>query len=192
MRIRECLVKDFKEHLGKGVTYHLPSNLILTSLQDGLSSLDHDVKEEMEVDGCNVDLKESQDGHLNLELTLKAFRSLEVKYDFDMKPMRIEKVDVLEAKIRDLEEAVEFKIPAFLFVSSTEAVNHYEYIVWDEESSSNEDYFELSEDMTEVTISQPGFYQIQMSGRIVGWVNTPSQFAYWWMMLLLPRRPQSP
>ncbi|KAH9087526.1 hypothetical protein Ae201684P_000929 [Aphanomyces euteiches] len=146
----ECVVKDFKEHLGKGVTHHLPSNVILTSLQDGLSSMDHDVEEEMEVDGCDVDLTESQDGHLNLELNLKAFRSLEVKYDFDMKPMKIEKVDILEAKIRDLEED---KIPAFLFVSSTEAVNQDEDIVWDEESSSNEDFFELSEDMTENGLS---------------------------------------
>ncbi|CAK4750274.1 unnamed protein product [Aphanomyces euteiches] len=161
----ECVVKDFKEHLGKGVTHHLPSNVILTSLQDGLSSMDHDVEEEMEVDGCDVDLTESQDGHLNLELNLKAFRSLEVKYDFDMKPMKIEKVDILEAKIRDLEED---KIPAFLFVSLTEAVNQDEDIVWDEESSSNEDFFELLEDMTEVTISQPGFYQIQMSGHSCG------------------------
>ncbi|CAK4750213.1 unnamed protein product [Aphanomyces euteiches] len=102
----ECVVKDIKDHLPNGATYVLPNSVVISSLQNGLSLLDQDKKKKVDVVGCNVSLKESKKGRMELGVTLSAFGSLEACYLFDLVPLSVEKVDILEAKIRDLEEAL--------------------------------------------------------------------------------------
>ncbi|KAG9414486.1 hypothetical protein AC1031_007893 [Aphanomyces cochlioides] len=88
-----------------------------------------------------------------------------------MTPLTIEKVAILEAKIRDLEEAMKKKqsMPVFLSVGSSCVVLAMDPVTWNEKCTCNPDYFELSEDKTEITILKAGFYQLQMRGQFHGW-----------------------
>ncbi|KAG9414498.1 hypothetical protein AC1031_007905 [Aphanomyces cochlioides] len=108
-----------------------------------------------------------------MKLTLKAFGSLEVDYLFDMAPLSIEKVDMLEAKVRDLEKVVEGKPAIFslvyLSLKSTKAVKTGQFVVWDTPKKTNTAYFELSYTKDQIKISKPGLYQIQMTGRMQNW-----------------------
>ncbi|CAK4147671.1 unnamed protein product [Aphanomyces euteiches] len=168
--VEECLVKDFNDHAPTGANYTLPSSVILTSLQDSLALLDKQKKKEMDDEnGCMVMLCGAKHDSLELVLTLKAFRSLEAQYVFKMTPMTIEKVAVLEAKIRDLEEALEKKKPVIFSASSTNVASPQSRVVWNSSAISNEDYFELSEDMKVVMILERGLYEIQMTGRVQNW-----------------------
>ncbi|KAG9414488.1 hypothetical protein AC1031_007895 [Aphanomyces cochlioides] len=163
----ECVVKDIREHVPKGASYSLPTNVILTSVQDGLSRLDREKKKDMNVEGCSVELKESKPGHLDLILTLKAFRSLEAQYTFKMTPMTIEKVDILEAKIRVLQKALDMKNPTILWAISTKAVAPKSCVVWDDLLHSNKDYIQVQGD--KLILLRSGMYEIQLSGRVQNW-----------------------
>ncbi|KAH9114853.1 hypothetical protein LEN26_002135 [Aphanomyces euteiches] len=172
----ECVVKDIQEHLAKGATYVLPANVVASSLQRGLSVLDEDKKTEMAIEGCSVAVKGTKNGHLEMNLTLKAFGTLEVDYLFDMAPLSIEKVDILEAKVRDLEEVVERKPAIFgqvyLSLKCTKAVKTGQLLVWNSPQTTNTAYFELSHAKDQITISKPGLYQIQMTGHMQNWSSS--------------------
>ncbi|KAG9414496.1 hypothetical protein AC1031_007903 [Aphanomyces cochlioides] len=155
----ECVVKDIKEHLPKGATYH------------GLSLQDKDKKKEVDVVGCNVSLRESKKGRMEMGLTLTAFGSLEACYLFLLVPLSVEKVDILEAKIRDLEEALAGKpsSPVYHSVSSMNVTSANQYVVWNTIDTTNASYFELLTGNTEITICQPGLYHIQVIAHMQGW-----------------------
>ncbi|KAG9414487.1 hypothetical protein AC1031_007894 [Aphanomyces cochlioides] len=168
----ECLVKDVKDHTPTGANYMLPPEVVLKSLRRGLTVLDKEEKKyTSRMNGCIVELQETKTGPLELVLTLQAFDSLEARYMFTMTPMAVGKVDILDAKIRDLEEAVAKAKPVILSTSSTNVRAQDRCVVWNNPAMFNEDYFELSQDKTEVTILESGLYDIQMSGRVVHWID---------------------
>ncbi|CAK4660134.1 unnamed protein product [Aphanomyces euteiches] len=153
-----------------GRKLHAPPEVVFKSLQQGLTVLDKDEKKyTSKMNGCIVEQQETKTGPLELILTLEAFDSLEARYVSKMTPMAVEKVDILDAKIRDLEEAVEQVTPVILSTSSTNATTPHRCIVWNKPAMFNEDYFELSQDKTEVKILESGLYAIQMSGRVEDW-----------------------
>ncbi|CAK4070500.1 unnamed protein product [Aphanomyces euteiches] len=55
-------------------------------------------------DECSVDLKPKSNGSVTLTLTMKALKRLSAEYLFTMTRLEIAPIDVLEAKIRDLQE----------------------------------------------------------------------------------------
>ncbi|CAK4083957.1 unnamed protein product [Aphanomyces euteiches] len=167
----ECIVKDIKEHLPKGATYVLPNSVVISSLQCGLSLLDQDKKKEVDIVGCNVGLKECRKGRMEMRLTLTAFGSLEAYYFFDLFPLSVEKVDVLEAKIRDLEEVSEGKpsTPVYLSLSSTQPMNAGGFVVWDTTEATNGLPYELTGDKTEIKIRQAGLHHVQVTAPIQSW-----------------------
>ncbi|KAG9414490.1 hypothetical protein AC1031_007897 [Aphanomyces cochlioides] len=176
----ECVVKDIKEHFPKGATYVLPNSVVISSLQHGLSLLDHDKKKKVDIVGCNVSLKESRNGHMEMELTLTAFGSLEACYLFALIPLSVEKVEILEAKIRDLEEALQ-KGPAtfvspYLTFTSTNSTRYNHLAVWNTIETTNERYFELNSAKNEITIRQAGLYHIQMTAHMNDWSNDCETF----------------
>ncbi|KAG9414494.1 hypothetical protein AC1031_007901 [Aphanomyces cochlioides] len=163
----ECIVKDLNNHVPKGAKYALPSSVVISSLQHGLSLLDNETKKQVAAQGRSVDLKESRSDHIELELTLKAFGSLEARYLFGMNPLAIEKMDILEAKIRDLEDALMGKpstgSPVRLSLSSTIVTHADQYVIWDTTNTTDARYFELMTGNVDITIRQPGLYNIQVT-----------------------------
>ncbi|KAH9159837.1 hypothetical protein LEN26_002149 [Aphanomyces euteiches] len=176
----ECIVKVIKEHLPKGATYVLPNSVVISSLQCGLSLLDHGKKKKVDVVGCNVSLKEARKGHMEMGLTLTAFGSLEACYLFDLVPLSVEKVDILEAKIRDLEEALQRKpaacTPPYLALTSTKSVSANSLVVWDTNDATNARYFGLNKAKNAITIRQAGLYYIQMIAQMQNWSNGRETF----------------
>ena len=104
--------------------------------------LDKAKKKEIDENGCSVKLTGAKSDSLELVLTLKAFRRLEAQYVFKMTLMTIEKMIVLEAKIRDLEEALEKKSRVIFSASSLKSVAPQSSVVWNSSVISNEDYFD--------------------------------------------------
>ncbi|KAG9414495.1 hypothetical protein AC1031_007902 [Aphanomyces cochlioides] len=167
----ECVVKDIKEHLPNGATYVLPNSVVISSLLHGLSLQDKDKKKEVDVVGCNVSLRESKKGRMEMGLTLTAFGSLEACYLFHLVPLSVEKVDILEAKIRDLEEVSEGKpsTPMYLSLSSTKPMNANQFVVWDKTEATNGLPCELTGDKTEIKIRQAGLYHVQVTAPMQSW-----------------------
>ncbi|KAH9105401.1 hypothetical protein LEN26_014784 [Aphanomyces euteiches] len=155
----------------------LPPNVVMASLQEGFALLDKTKKKEMDVNGCLVRLSEAENGSLQLILTLKAFHSsLEAQYVFQINPIAIEKVVILEAQILDLqnsvrhlEAALQEKTRVVFSASSTKMVAPKNCVVWNNSHVYNDAYFDLSDDTTEVFIIERGLYEIQMTGRVHSW-----------------------
>lgn len=100
-------------------------------------------------------------------------------FTFPLLPVELDKVDVLEAKLRDAEEAVtalksEVQVlksvsnPAFLSVSSNTATGHNTIIVWDADVPKIvfPSHFSLSEDKKQLIIARDGLYQVSV--RVAG------------------------
>jgi hypothetical protein len=103
-------------------------------------------------------------------------------YTFTLLPVELNKVDVLEAKLRDADEAITklnscvqkltvSSSPPMLSISSKTATAHGEMVRWDAEAPKlfTESHFALSADFTQVTVSQGGLYQINV--RVAGTNN---------------------
>ncbi|KAG9414491.1 hypothetical protein AC1031_007898 [Aphanomyces cochlioides] len=165
----ECLVKDTQKHVPKGATYVFPSKVVATTLQNGLSAL---AKEE-ETSGCDIALKHLKNGHVELVLTLAAFGCLEGTYSFDMMPMAIDKIDILEAKIRDLEESTSGKTPQppVLSLTSNALAGPNQYVSWTLQQNGCTKYLELAQDAQGISVLKPGLYCIQFNGYLASWTN---------------------
>ncbi|CAK4139025.1 unnamed protein product [Aphanomyces euteiches] len=183
----ECVVEAFKEHLPNEEAFVLSRSIVIAFLEHALLSLDQDKKKEVDIVGCNVWLRGSGRGHLEMGLTLTAFDSFKACYSFDLVPLSVEK-----AKIRDLEEALERKpttcTPRYLEFTSTNCAYKNDLIVWDTIETSNAQYFELNRAENEITIRQAGLYHIQMTAQMQSWVVTAEVFTYWWTAFTLPKR----
>ncbi|KAF0723075.1 hypothetical protein Ae201684_017946 [Aphanomyces euteiches] len=166
---RECLVKDTQKHVPKGATYVFPSKVFATTLQNGLSAL---AKEE-ETSGCNIALNHLENGRIELVLTLTAFGCLEGTYSFDMMPMAIDKMDILEAKIRDLEEPPSGKSPQPSVLSlTTNAVEGPNcFVSWTLQQNGSPKHLELAQDAQSISVLKPGLYYIQFNGYLAHWID---------------------
>ncbi|KAG9414492.1 hypothetical protein AC1031_007899 [Aphanomyces cochlioides] len=169
---RECLVKDTQKHVPKGATYVLPSKVVATTLQNGLSALAKDEKPS-EAGASIVSLKHLKNGHIELVLSLTAFGCLEGTYSFDIVPMEIDKIDILEAKIRDLEESPCGKIsrPVVLSLSSNINVGPTCHVTWTVVENPCAKSFELSQDAQSISVVESGLYYIQFDGYFASWTN---------------------
>ncbi|KAG9414489.1 hypothetical protein AC1031_007896 [Aphanomyces cochlioides] len=138
----ECVVKDIKQHLPNGEAFVLSHSVVISFLEHALSLLDQDKKKEVDIVGCNVGLRESGKGHLEMGLTLTAFDSFKACYSFDLIPLSLEK---------------------------TNSAYKNDLVVWDTIETSNAQYFELNRAKNEITIRQAGLYHIQMTAQMQSW-----------------------
>jgi hypothetical protein len=103
-------------------------------------------------------------------------------YTFTLLPVELNKVDVVEAKLRDADEAITklnacveklavSSKPPVLSTSSQTATGQNQIIPWDAETPKlcTESHFALSADFRQVTVSQAGLYQINV--RVAGTNN---------------------
>ncbi|KAH9114843.1 hypothetical protein LEN26_011683 [Aphanomyces euteiches] len=163
----ECLVKDTQKHVPKGATYVFPSKVVATTLQNGLSAL----AKVDETSGCNISLHHLKNGHVELVLTLTAFGCLEVSYSFDMMPVLIDKIDILEAKIRDLEESTSGKTSQPPVLSSNAPTGMNCFVSWTPQQNGSPKYLELAQDAQSMSVLKPGLYYIQFNGYLASLAN---------------------
>ncbi|KAH9087426.1 hypothetical protein Ae201684P_000835 [Aphanomyces euteiches] len=113
---------------------------------------------------------------IRIWLESKQTKSNEAQYVFQINPIAIEKVVILEAQILDLqnsvrhlEAALQEKTRVVFSASSTKMVAPKNCVVWNNSPVYNDAYFDLSDDTTEVIIIERGLYEIQMTGRVHSW-----------------------
>lgn len=130
-----------------------------------------------------VDLMASE-GEMVLTLTLSMGGIWRPEYVFTLLPVGLEKVDMLEAKMRDAQEEIEslrkqltekITAPAFLTISSTVACGQQQMVTWNAPSPKliPESHFILSADQKQVTIKRAGIYQVYV--RLAGCNASNSQ-----------------
>ncbi|KAF0693019.1 Aste57867_15968 [Aphanomyces stellatus] len=179
-----CLVTNIQDHAPSGANIVLPAAVVVSGLQQGLSAMS--TEGATDSNGCDVMLTESKDLHLLLVLELKAFSTLSATYEFDLAPLAMEKVDVLGAHIRDmqdvlpvalqevenklfhqLEKAIAPKAAVSISLSTTENTDLYNDLVWTKEHQKpQESYFKLSEDKKMIAVQRPGIYVVQARGSV--------------------------
>ncbi|KAH9092458.1 hypothetical protein LEN26_018366 [Aphanomyces euteiches] len=107
-----------------GVYYYvLPFSTVKTYLMRGLRALDRATK--VDRNDCSVHLARSTSGQTTMALTMTALDPLKVVYSFTLEEKSVKFVNVLDAKIRDLQEAMATKLDlttTWFFESTGETV----------------------------------------------------------------------
>lgn len=112
---------------------------------------------------------------VTLVLTLSMCGVWKPKFAFSLLPVGLEKIDILEAKLRDAQEEIAMLKrggnDAYLSVSSTTPCGNQQMVTWNAEKPKeiNAKYFKMSDNHQEVTILKQGIYMVQV--RLAG-VNT--------------------
>ena len=129
-------------------------------------------------DDPEIDLAPS-DGEMVLTLTLSMGGIWKPEYAFVLLPVGLEKVDMLEAKVRDAQEEIEhlreqISAPAFLSVSSTVACGFGGYVAWNIPLENTASHYALAADNTQVSILMEGVYQVYVRLAVTNNGNTQS------------------
>jgi hypothetical protein len=126
------------------------------------------------------------DGEVKFTLTLDLHGVWNPEYVFSLLPVGLEKVDVLEAQMRDMQEectqlreqvAELLELPrniAFLSVSSVTACPQGQVVTWDAPAprEMTTSHFDLSADYNLVTIRVAGVYQVQVRLAVTSSANS--------------------
>ncbi|CAN0225852.1 unnamed protein product, partial [Ectocarpus fasciculatus] len=108
----------------------------------------------------------AEGGEHSLVLTLSVNGVWKPEFVFPMLPVGLDKMDILEAKLRDAQEEIvqlREKTPDFLTLTSRTACGHQQIVVWEQLTSREiPPVFCLSEDKRQVTIMKAGVYQIHV------------------------------
>ncbi|RHZ14970.1 hypothetical protein DYB37_009050 [Aphanomyces astaci] len=133
----------------------------------------------------HVALQDLEKGHVKVVLTVAILGVLDADFLFKIVSLVVERIDSLEAKVRDLEEGLGAEstdvdmaegggvaVNRAYFCRKLSTYTHSEKIMWAKEVHSNPEYFELSDDETVTMLLHPGVYHIQVPfGRAVGGVK---------------------
>ncbi|KAH9125576.1 hypothetical protein AeMF1_003831 [Aphanomyces euteiches] len=104
----ECKVTDLATHAPRDADYVLPFSTVKTYLMRGLRALDRATK--VDRNDCSVHLARSTSGQTTMALTMTALDPLKAVYSFTLEEKSVKFVNVLDAKIRDLQEAMATKL----------------------------------------------------------------------------------
>ncbi|KAH9087411.1 hypothetical protein Ae201684P_000821 [Aphanomyces euteiches] len=158
----ECNVKDFQDRKPKDANYEVPAKAVIEGLEGALSAL---ASSNGKTDKYTVELKSSKHGHLELVAKFRFFPSLEAVYSFDLAPVHIEKIDILEAKLRDLEEVGQSpKKIIGLQARTIVGTPGGNFVHWELVSlNKSHQVMDLDGDTT-VVLYTPGLYEIQVTG----------------------------
>ncbi|KAF0691008.1 Aste57867_17690 [Aphanomyces stellatus] len=177
------LVTDIQSHAPEGANYVLPTAVVVSAMQQGFSVLATDGN--VDSNGCDIKLVTAKNNHLRLVVELKAFSMLSARYEFDLLPLSIEKIDVLGAKIRDLEDdlpaavkqmqmkirqvetELAARVPVSLALTTTAdtSVGYFLGLSKRIPILPQDNYFKLASD-TKIVLKRPGQYLIQARGTI--------------------------
>ena len=116
------------------------------------------------------------DDGCSLVLTLNIGDVWKPVFVFSLVPVGLDKIDVVEAKLRDAQEEIEalkfevatlkadvnpLKVAVFLSLSSRDNTHNQAYVKWNgTDIKTNPDYFKISVNQDVVTILKSGVYQV--------------------------------
>jgi len=148
----------------------IPDDAVLSFLKKAFELVTIGDKEIIvDKDDPMVDLLLKHGGEVSLVLTLSMCGIWKPKFTFPLLPVGLDKIDVLEAKLRDAQEEIEImkrekEDVGFLSVSSKTCCAAQGFVVWDaiEPKVINSNYFRMNTENREVTILQRGAYMIQV------------------------------
>mmetsp|Transcript_1756 Transcript_1756/g.3609 ORF Transcript_1756/g.3609 Transcript_1756/m.3609 type:complete len:304 (+) Transcript_1756:55-966(+) len=164
----------------------VPEGAVLAFLKKALelvSEEDEEDEAKTNQDDPQVDLDQA-DGEMVLTLVLSVMGGIwKPEFVFALLPVGLEKVDMLEAKVRDAQEEIESlraqlaagSAPAYLSISSATACGSQQMVAWDAAAPVviPASHFELSADKQRVTVLKDGVYQVYV--RLSGTNNTNGQ-----------------
>ncbi|KAF0710195.1 Aste57867_5646 [Aphanomyces stellatus] len=181
----ECTVKNFETHKPSNVAYSLPSSTVLSALMTVLTCTakrnDESCTEECE--RYDVDLKTKPNRRLSLQLTLEAFVGLRAEYAFELQPRAADPMDVVNAKIRDLEEEVELlkaenkklkkkkganATVQRLHAASAHSTNNLAHVEWSSQERLLPSVIVFNRDADVLTVKRSGLYHVEISGSSSG------------------------
>mmetsp|Transcript_1755 Transcript_1755/g.3607 ORF Transcript_1755/g.3607 Transcript_1755/m.3607 type:complete len:304 (+) Transcript_1755:55-966(+) len=165
----------------------VPEGAVLAFLKKALelvSEEDEEDEAKTNQDDPQVDLDQA-DGEMVLTLVLSVMGGIwKPEFVFALLPVGLEKVDMLEAKVRDAQEEIESlraqlaagSAPAYLSISSATACANQQMVTWDAAApvAITASHFELSADKKQVTVLKEGLYQVNVRLAGTNYSNTQS------------------
>ncbi|KAJ1427783.1 hypothetical protein B484DRAFT_450172 [Ochromonadaceae sp. CCMP2298] len=162
----------------------VPEGAVLAFLKKALELLSEQEEDaKTSADDPQVDLDQA-DGEMVLTLTLSMGGIWKPEFVFALLPVGLEKVDMLEAKVRDAQEEIESlraqlaagSAPAYLSISSATACANQQMVTWDAAApvAITASHFELSADKKQVTVLKEGLYQVNVRLAGTNYSNTQS------------------
>mmetsp|Transcript_22082 Transcript_22082/g.49089 ORF Transcript_22082/g.49089 Transcript_22082/m.49089 type:complete len:304 (+) Transcript_22082:61-972(+) len=162
----------------------VPEGAVLAFLKKALELLSEQEEDaKTSADDPQVDLDQA-DGEMVLTLTLSMGGIWKPEFVFALLPVGLEKVDMLEAKVRDAQEEIESlraqlaagSAPAYLSISSATACGSQQMVAWDAAAPVviPASHFELSADKKQVTVLKEGLYQVNVRLAGTNYSNTQS------------------
>eukprot|EP01032_Pedospumella_encystans_P008704 gene8704-10301_t len=148
----------------------IPDDVVYALLEKALGLVESGLGS---ADDPKIDLRTSDKGVL-LTLQLVLGGVWRPEFVFTLLPVALEKVDLLEARLRDAYDEIKAlragNTPAYLSISSKTICPHNEIVQWDGDGPIvSPSYFKFSEDFKQVTILKGGVYQISL--RLLGRSN---------------------
>ncbi|KDO32046.1 hypothetical protein SPRG_03264 [Saprolegnia parasitica CBS 223.65] len=119
----QCVVEDFAKHMK--TTFALPNAVILAAIKNGLATIDGVASKVVDVTANPLVAPAStinlcaKKANLALRLEIKMSPEWTTDYSFEMTPIEVKVVDILEARIRDLEEIIARPRLVFCTVTGT-------------------------------------------------------------------------
>ncbi|KDO32040.1 hypothetical protein SPRG_03257 [Saprolegnia parasitica CBS 223.65] len=159
-----CAVEDFAKHTE--TNYALPSVVVLAAIKNGLAAIDGapakgpDAAANPSVTPAStLDLGMKKDT-LALALEIKISPEWATAYSFEMTSIEVKVVDILEARIRDLEEANTRRRVAFCTVAGTSTGGNAPCTWTTPNVDKSLALLRLDDDAQSVVVVQPGVYTI--------------------------------
>ncbi|GLE06077.1 hypothetical protein PINS_up015288 [Pythium insidiosum] len=88
-----------------------------------------------------------------------------LKYRFGMLPVPLERIDLLQAIVRDHGEAIrEGVMPLFAHFEATQYTSPGNRVKWRPSMDSDAKKFTLDDKTTKVVIQSPGYYEVHLTG----------------------------
>ncbi|ETV95708.1 hypothetical protein H310_11125 [Aphanomyces invadans] len=181
----ECTVMNFDDHRPAGASYSLPPTTVLTALMSVLTctSKRNDETCSESCEHYDIDLQSTPQRRLSLSLSMKAFVGLCAEYTFILTPIAMEALDIIHAKVRDLEDEVaELReenrrlrstnhrttgkaLPLDkLEMSSSHDTDAFDHIAWTVPTHLPSSFMSINSDHDVLTAHRDGLYHIQVSG----------------------------
>jgi hypothetical protein len=179
----QATVKDISD-TGPAGPVGLPEEVVYQSMKRAFElAMVSDEKCTIDRDDPVVDFV-LEDGEATLVLTLSLMKGIwKPEFNFAMLPIGLDKIDVLEAQLRDAQDEIESmraqlrdidksSSSAFICLSSALACAFGQIVVWNQNKTVREipaTHFCLSTDMKQVVIKKAGVYQVHV--RLAGTNN---------------------
>ncbi|ETV71992.1 hypothetical protein H257_12803 [Aphanomyces astaci] len=94
----ECVATNIANHVPQGARYALPSDVVVTFLKRAMEGTTPET--------WHVALQDLEKGHVKVVLTVAILGVLDADFLFKIVSLVVERIDSLEAKVRDLEEGL--------------------------------------------------------------------------------------